>query len=234
MMLRTLLESQPSPNRRTGGTIISIAVHTGVIALAVAATARATAIRLPGERINPPPLYVVPPTPQHHESLAPRGNAGTTLIVIVDKKVLIPPIDVPKYIPVPDHSRPPVDAGDFSHGPITLGGGGRGPSLTSGRDSVYTPTAVEKAAAARPDNPAPVYPSALRAASVEGSVIARFVVDTLGRAEPASIGFPAATHEQFADAVRQALLRSRYLPAMIGGRPVRQLVEQKFEFTLRR
>jgi protein TonB len=79
-----------------------------------------------------------------------------------------------------------------------------------------------------------VYPAALRSAQIEGEVVARFVVDTTGRAEPASISFPAATHPQFADAVRLTLLRSRYFAAMIGGRSVRQLVEQRFAFTLTR
>jgi hypothetical protein len=49
-----------------------------------------------------------------------------------------------------------------------------------------------------------------------------------------SITFSAATHPLFAEAVRQALLRSRHLPATLGDRPVRQLVEQRFAFTLRR
>jgi hypothetical protein len=75
---------------------------------------------------------------------------------------------------------------------------------------------------------------ALRAAQIEGSVVARFVVDTTGLAEPESITFPEATHAQFADAVRQSLLHSRYLPAVLGDRHVRQLVEQHFAFTLTR
>jgi hypothetical protein len=74
----------------------------------------------------------------------------------------------------------------------------------------------------------------LRASQIEGNVVARFVVDTTGLAEPESITFPEATHAQFAEAVRQSLLRSRYLPAMIGDHHVRQLVEQHFAFTLTR
>jgi protein TonB len=81
-------------------------------------------------------------------------------------------------------------------------------------------------------NPTPLYPTALRSAQLEGTVVARFVVDTSGRAEPASVSFREASHPLFADAVRQALLRSRYLPAMLNGRKVRQLVEQRFAFSL--
>ena len=41
-MLRTLLESQAARTRRSGGAFVSIVVHTALIALALAATARAT------------------------------------------------------------------------------------------------------------------------------------------------------------------------------------------------
>jgi hypothetical protein len=64
-------------------------------------------------------------------------------------------------------------------------------------------------------------------------VSARFVVDTLGRVEPASIEITETTHTLFADAVRVALLRQRFLPAAAGGHLVRQLVVQPFEFRIR-
>jgi protein TonB len=109
-----------------------------------------------------------------------------------------------------------------------------------GRDSLprtgrtYTSDLVEKVVTPRAGNPAPAYPASLRSAQVEGSVLARFVVDTTGRVEVASINFPEATHALFADAVRQSLLRSRYLPAVLDDHAVRQLVEQRFAFTLTR
>lgn len=234
-MLRTLLESQAAPNRRAGGTLISIAVHTGMIALAVVATARASAGPPTEEPIDPRPVFVVSPTPRpNNDAPLQTSEAKSPVTIVLDGRVLVPPVKIPDHLPNVDWSRPAVDDSVFRGGGGTGSLGGGVISLSSGRDSVYTMPMVEKAAAARPDNPAPAYPSALRAAQIEGSVVARFIVDTAGRAEPASIGFPSATHEQFAEAVRQALLRSRYLPAMIGGKPVRQLVEQRFEFALRR
>jgi protein TonB len=134
-----------------------------------------------------------------------------------------------------EHS--PIHSGDFDGNPASLTSGGvfgGGGGLASPTDGVYTPTLVDKAAAPQPDNPAPVYPASLRSAQIEGTVLAMFVVDTLGRAEPATIRLTETTHPQFAEAVRQSLLRSRYLPAMVRGRPVRQLVEQRFAFTLTR
>jgi TonB family protein len=100
-------------------------------------------------------------------------------------------------------------------------------------DSIYTGDAVERMVAPRHDNPRPDYPSQLRAAMVEGDVVVRFVVDTLGRVEPSSIVIVRATHPLFGDAVRRWLSRTRYAPAEVSGRRVRQLVQQPVGFTLR-
>ena len=69
---------------------------------------------------------------------------------------------------------------------------------------------------------------------VEGSVLVQFVVDTTGHVESSSINFIRATHPLFAQSTRQWLARTRYLPAEIEGRPVRQLVQQEVAFALDR
>jgi protein TonB len=236
-MLRNLLESQAAPTRRFGGTAISVALHTAAIALAVVATARATSSpRLRADPITKV-IYDAPPrAPRHEHQTSTPHQSTTTSIVPVVRPVLIAPIIVPKDLPPIDVTRPPTDERVYD-GAFTRVGGGPpgldGSGLNSPNDP-YPVGLVEKAAVPRPGNPAPIYPAALRSAQIEGSVIARFVVDTSGRAEPASITFADVSHAQFADAVRQSLLRSRYLPAMIGGRAVRQLVEQRFAFTLTR
>jgi TonB family protein len=81
---------------------------------------------------------------------------------------------------------------------------------------------------------APHYPDALRVMGIEGRVLARFVVDTLGRVEGASVELIEVSHVLFADAVREALARARYIPAEAGGQHVRQLVVQPFLFSLAR
>ena len=75
------------------------------------------------------------------------------------------------------------------------------------------------------------YPPALRAAGTSGVVVAEFVVDTAGRAEPAYFGAVSATDPLFTAAVREALSRLRFRPALLRGRPVRQIVRLPFEFT---
>ena len=76
----------------------------------------------------------------------------------------------------------------------------------------------------------PQYPETLRSAGIEGEVDAQFVVDTTGRAM--SLEIKKSTNDLFAAAVRAALPRMRFYPAEIGGKKVRQLVQQPFTFTI--
>jgi protein TonB len=69
---------------------------------------------------------------------------------------------------------------------------------------------------------------------VEGRVSAEFVVNEQGRAEEESIRFVRSDNRLFNDAVRAALLRMRFIPAEVGGRKVRQLVEMPFVFAIAR
>jgi TonB family protein len=81
---------------------------------------------------------------------------------------------------------------------------------------------------------APQYPAALQRQGVSGQVIAQFVVDETGRAEPASFRVIETSHALFSDAVEAALPRMRFRPAEVGGRAVRQLVQQPFVFQIGR
>jgi len=93
---------------------------------------------------------------------------------------------------------------------------------------------VEKAVVALPGTAAPRYPSMLQSAGVDGSVRAQFVVDTLGRVEQGTFRALESTHDLFTASVREALARARFTPAQVGGRKVRQLVEQTFTFSITR
>lgn len=92
---------------------------------------------------------------------------------------------------------------------------------------VETPVRAEGATAPR-------YPDILRKAGVEGEVLVQFVVDTMGRVEPATFKTLKATHELFASAVREALPGMTFTPARLKGAKVRQLVQQPFSFAMAR
>jgi len=111
--------------------------------------------------------------------------------------------------------------------PVTAIGCGTRPPA---RDQPYFDFQVEKAAAAIPGSGNPAYPDALKSAGVEGEAIVQYIVDTTGRAEPASFKVLRASHDAFGQAVRSALPQMRFLPAEIGGCKVRMLVQQPFTF----
>lgn len=75
------------------------------------------------------------------------------------------------------------------------------------------------------------YPQALLASRTGGTVIAEFVVDPGGRVEAATFGVVSSPHPLFTEAVREAVVRAGYVPAVRRGVPVRQLVQQPFEFS---
>lgn len=100
-----------------------------------------------------------------------------------------------------------------------------------GVQAVYAFDAVlDRPVSRHPLAGAPDYPPRLLAARVEGHVLAEFTVDERGRADSASLVIAEATHPAFAEALRAAMSRLRFLPAEHGGRPVRQRVEQRYIF----
>jgi periplasmic protein TonB len=108
-------------------------------------------------------------------------------------------------------------------------GGGKG--LGSGSSRAYEENQVERAVQVlrKPDLR---YPESLRSVNVEGVVQMHFIVGADGRVEPGSIEVISSPHKLFSDAVRTALLNTRFRPAEAGGHAVRQLVEQSFSFKL--
>ena len=76
------------------------------------------------------------------------------------------------------------------------------------------------------------YPDLLRAANVEGEVLAQFVVDREGRVEPGTFKALKSNHELFTQAVQTALPDMRFYPAEVKGVRVKQLVQQPFTFGL--
>ena len=241
-MFDTLLESRARRRRRPVVVAASAAAHAVMIAVVVWATAGAepgperprdadiTYLPVP-ER--PPEPAVAPPRPASPST--PSAPSDAPALPVIDV-----PVDVPVGIPDVDPTRvlPSGDAFEKGLGAILRPGGGppgggTGPSLASG-DAPVDRASVDREVVPRADNPPPRYPDVLRSAGVEGGVSVRFVVDTLGRVEPASVQVVQTDHAMFADAVRAALGRARFTPAELQGRRVRQLVEQRFGFVIER
>ena len=107
-----------------------------------------------------------------------------------------------------------------------------GPAERLVADSVFSVLEVDRMVERFDGSAAPAYPPDLVAKGVEGMVQAIYVVDTTGWVDTTSIEVVTSDHPQFTQSVREALDHMRFRPALRGGRPVRQRVQQKFRFQI--
>jgi TonB family protein len=251
-MFRLLVASQPVRSGWLGSTTLSAVAHGTLITAALMTTGRvATPVRELREAVTERVTYVVPrriavrtsPVP------APVKHAATTAA----KKKKEPPLpDVAAIQAEIDQSLKDLDVPfdpdltamtlDWLAKPDALSI--RGPTttevvmertaLTRPQDGIYSMENVEVSVEPKRGNPLPRYPSVLQDMGIEGSFIVRFIVDSTGKVPNDKISFPSSMHRLFADAVRVALQRSRYLPARVGGQPVTEQVTQEFRFEMRK
>jgi protein TonB len=234
-MFSTLLESKGRVTRRTGGSIVSLAVHVTVVGAMVAATANAT-VRMPDD---PQETTITFRTEQPAPATPPAASASTSDVFsnvapALGAPALDMPIDVPTGIPPVDLSRGVTNSDDFQSGRRGLGTGIPGGSQAAAGADVYFSAQVEKPVMTLPGTPGPAFPEMLRAAGVEGQVVAEFVVDSTGAARMDTFRVLSSDHDLFSAAVRRSLERMRFLPAEVGQRRVAQMVHQTFQFALNR
>ena len=83
------------------------------------------------------------------------------------------------------------------------------------------------------DGPHPAYPDIARRAGVDGTVVLHITLGLDGRVEQAQV-VRSTTLGVFDEAAREAVLKWRYEPARIDGRPVRAVFRQTIRFTMPR
>ncbi|MEO5816191.1 MAG: M56 family metallopeptidase [Gemmatimonadaceae bacterium] len=91
---------------------------------------------------------------------------------------------------------------------------------------------LDKYAQQIPGSARVLYPDELRAAKVEGQVIAQFVVEPDGQLMAGSFKVLKSDNTLFTQAVQKVLPDLRYTPAEVKGVKVRQLVQESFTFAL--
>ena len=231
-MLVQLLETKQVTQRKPLGTVVSVVLHAVLIAVAVQLTQQAaSALVKPDEVVIRQPI----PTTESKPVVAkPPLDAVAHAPARFGFQLLQAPVDIPVDLPALDLSAAPTDARDWTGDGVA---GGRGTGVAGGAETTRSDEPlfvfqVDKPAAALPGTAQPAYPTMLTASGVEGQALVQFVVDTLGRAEPASFKVLSASHDAFGLAVRAALPRMRFLPAEAGGRKVRMLVQQQFAFAI--
>ena len=101
-------------------------------------------------------------------------------------------------------------------------------------DSVLTEIEVDSAVKRYEWSAAPDYPVTMLQQNIEGAAFVIYVIDTLGVADTTSFQVVRSTHDEFAQAVRAAMPKMRFRPAILSGIKVRQLVQQNFTFKIQR
>jgi protein TonB len=235
-VFNNLIESKPVKQRSFGATVISAIFHGLVIVMSVYATAQTVqAVEedvvqkvdfVEIKKDQPPPPEEAPPPP---DVAAPPPIAKGF-------QVLAAPVNIPDVIPEIDLSKKLTNEDDFSGRGVAGGiaAGVVGGTAPVNQDQTYFDFQVEKPVGTAPGSTAPRYPDILRSAGVEGKVTAQFEVDTSGRVLIPTFRVISSDHAMFEAAVRSALPNMRFIPAEIGGRKVRQLVQQPFVFALQR
>lgn len=235
-MFRTLMASRPTRPRPFGGSLVSVVVHASIVGTIVVATAQGTVAHVAEQRETAVKFTAVTPPPPPPPAPATR-QVFTAAPVAKGFTVLPTPIDIPTALPPVDLNAPPTNLDHFT-GIGTPGGradgleGGTG--VAPAPNGVFLVSEVEKPVMVLLGTAGPAYPESLRAAGIEGQVLAQFVVDSLGRVELATFQVLDRPHPLFVAAVRSALVRMRYLPAEARGARVAQLVQQSFQFSVRR
>ncbi|MDQ3003443.1 MAG: energy transducer TonB [Fibrobacterota bacterium] len=115
-------------------------------------------------------------------------------------------------------------------GGMAIGVGPKGAAGASAAKAAYEPGQAEKDPEITQAQD-PVMPRQAMDKGVSGGFVATFVVNPQGRAENIQItGSPAGYG--FEDAIRKALLKRRYSPAMAGGVAVPMKIRQPFDFRM--
>ena len=253
-MVHPFISTQALRFGRLGGLTISVAAHTSLIALAVVSSGRALSSyggddsqHMRAERlvfIRPSQLVskAAATAAKLAEKALARARAKAKESTLPDLSALHFAIEKSvevntKLPPTADLDFDAVASSGIDFGAVDSSELARGVlgkvSSPNAAGASYTEDVVERVVWPQRGNPKPYYPPSLINAGVEGSFVVKFVVDSTGRVDDKTISIPETAHRLFAAAVRDALRHSRYYPAELGGRVVRQMVVQRFVFQIR-
>lgn len=224
-MFDKLIESKRKRTRgRSAGVgAVSLIVHTIVIAAAVYATLNA------GQSDNTvhvdtamvfvdQPKQEKPPEQQPVQLDVPLKGFQT----VVAPDVIptnIPPVNLQEHFDPKDYSGTGVEGG-LATGMVPTG------------NEVFMEAIVEE----KPDrltSPPLQYPELLRQAGITGRVMVSAIIDTLGRAEPASIKILQSPNPGFDQSAKTLVLKSLFRPARVHGRAVRVLIQLPIDFRIK-
>lgn len=219
-MFTHLIESTPHRKPSGGANLVSALTHTALIAAAVYATASGAASKVVAVATQATTIHWV------KQAAAPGPPAQPAPKPKPKSKPVVAPTKVPTATPPANPNAQATQELDTSPANNVAGAGGA--------PGTFNAFEVDVEVVAIASSVRPRYPEMLRSAGTEGQVIAQFVVNEKGRADKNTFKVISSSHPLFSNAVQSALPQMRFKPAMIGGKPVSQLVQQLFVFKLDR
>lgn len=233
--LDTLVSSRP-PNRSPWGAArrasLAVAVHGAVIFAAVLATAQSPdaggeVLRDTMFLVLPGPAAEKPPAPAPPPAIAgppPVPKGFQTLVAPTELAVELPAIDLGTRFDPRDYSGEGVEGGVFG-GMVAEGPAGASGAQPLEVDQLDEPPELLECGPPR-------YPRIMRAAGIEGSVTANFVIDSSGLVTPGSITVVRSTDAAFEGPAKEQIASCRYLAGRVAGRAVPVYVTLSVDFTL--
>lgn len=215
--------------RPVAGAIISTAMHVAIVLATVASANRSArerfeflrqhadeAVRQPSFLV--PPNRGAPPTYEQIQYVA-MGAGNATEGVVSSKKKFDKDADFGLAEIKGAEAAPQVSTPSVAESTVP--------------DNAFSVLDVDSAAVRDPNSAAPAYPQLMREKGIEGFATLRFVIDSTGLIDMATVSLVDASHAEFVQAVREAMPRMRFRPAMMGLQAVRQLAEQPFKFEIK-
>ena len=224
-----LIESAPTPRRGDWAPgMASFAAHAALIAAAVALTRSVVEA--------PPPVFVsrdlVWQTPSPSPDLPVSSSSSSWTTPAPTWTVLpTPPVNISPDIPPPGTSEVlPGPVGVPLPGPVI----GNQPGGLPLANRLPLDARVVDEQPVMVAHPVVNYPEVLRQAGIEGRVLVEAVLDTMGRAEPASLRVAESPNPLFDRDALAVVAASRYRPGRVDGRAVRVRIQVPVAFSLRR
>ena len=217
MFQQLIASCSPQGPRLAGSGAVAVAAHALGVLVAVWATLRPHA---PAPATVAPVVLTWPDGPSQRVSLPPAPVPapppdGLDGLIICD-----PPVGLP-----------PIDAGTPVQPSVWLPGEGVA-TVALTNDLGDAGAAVVEEPPALLSAPRLPYPEPLRSAGITGRVVVQAVVDTTGRAEPASIVVIASANPGFDAAARSYVQSATFRPGRVHGRAVRIQVRVPIQFAL--
>lgn len=191
--------------------------------------------------LRPPDLGLEKPRTREPKRGMERAKPNPSIAPQPPMQPPAPPVDTPSTLPTPTDAPAPDDG---PHGPgdgTSSLGSGPGPGLGDGDgdggsddDGTGSGPTVLTGDMIKPEllvKVEPSYPNVARIARLGGRVVVKAVIGLDGRVESAELF--ASSSPLFNHAARDAVLKWRYRPALMNGRPVRVYFTVVVEFSVR-